>query len=134
MTLEQAKPLITEELKEKKGTEKLHARVEEVRKALLDATTAGKPFAEAAKEQGLTVMTLPPFRLNEPPRDQEDLQEISMSSLNLPVGGISQREDVAGGALLVHVKQREAANADLWETEKASKLNQLHQALKDQTL
>ena len=134
MPLADAKPQVIEELKEKLGKEKMEARAEELRSLFLDGIAAGKTFEDIAKEQKLTLITPPPYRLNEQPRDFENISELSQAAVYLKAGGVSQRVDIPGGALLVHVKQREVASPELWETEKDSNLNGLQKGLERQFL
>jgi hypothetical protein len=134
-TLEEAKPLVIEELKVKLGKEKMEARLEELRKLFQEGLTAGKSFEDLAKEQKVTLITPPPFRPMDPPREMvDDIADLIETAVYLKTGSISQRVDVADGSLLVYVKQRETASADVWMTEKENTTNRLQEALQMQFL
>ena len=117
------------ELKEKLGKEKMEARAEELRTLFQEGLNAGKSFEDMAKEQKVALVTPPPFRLNEPPRQQEDIGALIEAALYLKVGGLSQRVDTPDGAMIVYLKQREAANQDVWLTEKENTVNGLQSSL-----
>lgn len=120
MTLEEAKADVIQDIKDAKGKTAMMVRAEEVRGLLIQGLEAGKTLEDLVKELDLKLLTPAPLVLREPPRDMPHLMSIQEEIPTLPTGKISAPLEIPGGSVLVYVKQREAANEDVWMTEKDS--------------
>jgi hypothetical protein len=87
------------------------ARVDEIRRQLLDAKAAGTDFSAAAKAQALTVKTVGPFSVNSAdPEDIPFFSDIAPAVLPLHTGEITEPVHTANNTLIVHLAARTPGN------------------------
>lgn len=116
MTLEEAKPQLTEEMTTERANEALSLKGADLRKKITEGLAAGKSFADAAKEAGATAEAFPTFSPMERPKgDQPDGQEIMGRASEMGDGELS--EFTAGG-LLIHIDKRLPVDEAGFEKEK----------------
>lgn len=119
LTLAEAKPQVIEEIKAEKAQAALSAKGAALYTQISDALKAGKPFADAAKEAGVTSETLPPFSPAEPLTKQADAQQLIVKAVELPDGALGSFTQTPTGGFLLYVAKREAVDeAKLMEAEK----------------
>jgi peptidyl-prolyl cis-trans isomerase D len=107
LTLEEAKPQLTTQLKDERTRETLNLKVAETRTKLTEALKAGKPFAASASELGLKVEAIPAFSMSEPPKsDQPETRTIANRSFDLAEGQLSDPIQLPNGVALLHVDKR----------------------------
>ena len=103
LTLEEAKPQLTEQLKRERAQEALTLKGGEVRTKIEAALKEGKSFADAATAAGVKAETFPVFSRTEPARDQPDASEIMTTATELKAGQLSAFVPTATGGVLVQV-------------------------------
>ena len=87
-------------------------------KKITEAVTAGKPFADAAKEAGATVEAFPTFSQTEPKADQPDAPTIMGRSSDMSEGELSDFTPTKDGGLLIHIDKRLPVDDAGFEKEK----------------
>ena len=119
MTLDEARAQLTEELITERANEALSLKGAELRKKISEAVTAGKSFADAAKEAGANVETFPTFSPSERPKaDQPDAQEIIGRASEMGEGELSEFTPTQAGGLLIHIDKRLPVEEAGFEKEK----------------
>jgi peptidyl-prolyl cis-trans isomerase D len=106
LTLEEAKPQLTEQLREERAQEAMNLKAAEIRNKIDAELKGGKSFADAVTAAGAQVETFPPFSLAVPKMDAPNAGEIMTQSLSLKPGQLSQFVPVQGGGVLLHVNRR----------------------------
>lgn len=108
LPLDQLKEKITEKLKADNLTAAVKAAADTARTKILEAVKAGKSFADAAKDAGLTAVELPAFSSRKRPApDAKDASTIVGQATTLNPGEISEPQSVEEGLLLVTVVKKE---------------------------
>ncbi len=118
LTLDEAKPKIVAALKDERARAALAAKAEEIRTKLADALKAGKPFADAAKENNQTIQDVPAFSAMEPIRTLPDANTISETATGLGNGELSKFVSTPDGGMLVYVRGREAVDQTKFDLQK----------------
>ncbi|MEY2598437.1 MAG: Chaperone SurA [Verrucomicrobiota bacterium] len=106
LSLEEAKPQLTESLKKDRTRETLAIKAAEARKKIDEALKAGKPFAEAAQAAGLKVEALEAFSRTESKFSGPDASLIQNAALELKEGQLSTPLEGADGTLLLFLSKR----------------------------
>ena len=107
MTLEESKAQLTEELISERANEALSLKGGELHKKIIEAVTAGKSFADAAKEAGAIPEAFPTFSpVEQPKADQPDAREIMGRSFEMNEGELSDFTPTQNGGLLLHIDKR----------------------------
>ena len=120
MTLDEAKAQLTTELTNERANEALSLKGADLRKKITEAITAGKSFADAAKEAGATVEPFPAFSLAERPKgEQPDAQEVMGRAFEMGDGELSDFTPTQTGGLLIHIDKRLPVDEAGFEKEKA---------------
>ena len=104
LTLEEAKPKVVSAIKAERTQSALTARAEEVRTKLAEALKAGRSFAEAAKEAGVTAEEVLPFSLAEGNAQNADVAQVAQG---LATGELSKFTPAKEGGFLVYVRGRQ---------------------------
>ena len=118
MTLEDAKKQLTEEITEERANEALNLKAADIRKKIIEATAAGKSFADAAKDAGVVAETFPAFSSADPKMDQPDAREIMGRSAEMNEGELSEFTPTQNGGLLIHLDKRQPVDEAGFEKEK----------------
>ena len=120
MTLEEAKAQLTEEIIIERANEALSLKGADLRKKISEAITAGKSFADAAKEAGVTVEPFPTFSpVERPKEEQPDAPTIMGRSSEMTEGELSEFTPTQTGGLLIHLDKRLPVDESGFEKEKA---------------
>ena len=131
MTLDDAKKQLTEELTAERANEALNLKAADFRKKISEAVTAGKSFADAAKEAGATPEPFPTFSQAEPKMDQPDAQEIMGRATEMNEGDLSEFVPTAAGGLLLHIDKHLPVDEAGFEKEKPMIVNNLDRIKKE---
>ena len=131
MTLDDAKKQLTEELTAERANEALNLKAADFRKKISEAVTAGKSFADAAKEAGATPEPFPTFSQAEPKMDQPDAQEIMGRASEMNEGDLSEFVPTAAGGLLLHIDKHLPVDEAGFEKEKPMIVNNLDRLKKE---
>lgn len=119
LPLDQVKEKITNRLKEEALTTALKSAADAARTRILESTKAGKSFADAAKEAGLTAVDLPPFSSQKKPAaDAKNAAIITAQAATLNPGEVSEPQKVDEGLLLVTVIKKELPKDPKMEEDK----------------
>lgn len=118
LTLEEAKPKVTEELKNTRAHELLSIKASDVRNKIETDMKAGKSFADAATAAGQKVETFPPFSYAEPNFELPGAREIMTKALDLKDGQLSDLMETPDGGILVRLDKREPVDEAKMEKEK----------------
>jgi hypothetical protein len=135
LSLEEATPAIREALITRDSNRAANDAASAALAKLNEAVGAGTAFADAAKELGLEVVSLPNFSENEPPADLPEASLILEAVKGLGSNQISAVTERPGGEgyFLAHVEKIEIYKDDQSETAKngisASVKNQLDRTL-----
>ena len=121
LTLEEAKPKLTEQLKEERTRETLSLKVAESRSKLTEALKAGKTFAAATTELGLKAESIPAFSMAEPPKsDKPEIRSIAGRAFDLSEGQLSDPVQLPDGTALLHLDKRLPVDEQKFEQDKAA--------------
>lgn len=119
LTLEEARPKLTEELKKQKMQQMVAIRAAEIARKLREDLTNGKPIADAAAQAGVKAEKLPPFALvDQPPEttaapspapknESPDMPYIKRAASTLSPGTVSDFVSTTEGGMLVVLEKRE---------------------------
>ncbi|RYD38038.1 MAG: hypothetical protein EOP86_01935 [Verrucomicrobiaceae bacterium] len=121
LPLDQVKEKITEKLKATNLTTALKTAADTARTKILEGIKAGKSFADAAKEAGLTAVEIPPFSSKKrPATDVKHALVITSQAATLNPGEVSEPQTVEEGLLLVGVIKKELMKDPKMEEDKKS--------------
>lgn len=121
LTLEEARPELSEQLKNQKVQEALAAKAADLATKMRDEVKNGKALAEVATQAGAKLEKLPPFSLVEqepeataaaspspkPKADAEDMPYIKQAASRLEPGKVSDYLRTPGGGMIVILEKRE---------------------------
>ncbi len=131
LTLEEAKPKLTEKLKTQRTSELVAAKGVAAAQKLRDALKAGTPLDAAMKQTGLATETLPVFALADPPAttvepgkppqaEAPDVRMIKNAVVELKPGEVSNFIATATGGAVAVVAQRDPPDPASAEKNKTS--------------
>ena len=107
LTLDEARPKLTEQLKTDRARETLSAKATVMRGTIETAIKDGKSPLDAARQQQLKVEDVPVFTIGEfPPEATPEQQQIAMKSFELKPGQLSEFVPTTGGGCLIFVEKR----------------------------
>lgn len=122
LTLEEARPLVIEQIKTERGNQLLATKANEVAGKIAEALKAGKSFKDAVAEVGQKIETIPAFSLTEPAEDTANLQEIVSKAVELGDGELSTFTPVENGGFIVHFDQREPIDEAQFEKDQKAQI------------
>jgi peptidyl-prolyl cis-trans isomerase D len=107
LSLDEARPEIIEQIKLSRAHETLSLKAAEVHKKIQADLSAGKPFADAVTAAGVKAEAFPPFSLSEPPLDKPDVREVTVRSVEMNEGQLSDFVPTPDGGIIIHLDKRE---------------------------
>jgi parvulin-like peptidyl-prolyl isomerase len=107
LTLEEARPRLTEKLKAQESEARIRKSADETRAKLAEALGKGQSILEAAKACGVEATVLKPFSRDRVPDDSPRGSQIRSAALGLVPGELSETQVQEGGALLVYLWSRQ---------------------------
>jgi peptidyl-prolyl cis-trans isomerase D len=107
LTLEEAKPQLTEQLTEERAQEAMNLKAAEVRAKIDAELKAGKTLEQAAETAGVKVEKLPAFSAAEQSRQEApETSTVKGRASEMKEGELSEFVPTATGGLLVHLDKR----------------------------
>lgn len=106
-TYEEAKDDVRKQWLEEKGREEMKKAADEAHKKIKEALAAKKSFADAAKEAGLSVITIAPFGNGENPTGHPDAQALFTAAQYTTPGELTEVVTTAAGSAIAVVDKRE---------------------------
>ena len=129
LTLEEARPKITEAIRKQRVQELVASKGAEVKQKIAEAIKSGAPVEAALQQTGLPAEKIPPFALSDPPTpatepgkepqpQAPDLQVIKSSVAELNAGEVSDAIPTEQGAVIAVLESREQPAPGLYEAGK----------------
>jgi peptidyl-prolyl cis-trans isomerase D len=107
LTLEEAKPKLTEQLTQERAQEAMNLKAAEARAKIDAEIKAGKTFEQAAEAAGVKVEKLPAFAAADQNRQEPpETAAIKGRAAELKEGELSEFVPIAAGGVLVHLDKR----------------------------
>jgi hypothetical protein len=106
-TYEEAKDEVRKQWLEEKGREEMKKAADEAHKKIKEALAAKKSFADAAKEAGLSAITIDPFGNGENPAGHPDAQAFFTAAQYTNPGELTEVVTTADGSAVALVDKRE---------------------------
>lgn len=129
LAYEEAKPQLLETLKKERAQEALTLKAADLRAKILTSIKEGKAFVDAAKAQGLSPETLPPFSPAAPLGDTLPQASMLMSAaFELKDGQLSEFVPTSDGGFLVCVTKRLPVEESQFASDKAKMLPRYQEA------
>jgi peptidyl-prolyl cis-trans isomerase D len=126
LTLEEAKPKLTEQLTQDRAQEALNLKAAEVRAKIDAELKAGKTLEQAAETAGVKIEKLPAFAAAEQNRqEQPESGAIKARASEMKEGELSEFVPVAGGGVVVHLDKRLPIDEAAFAKEKAKVAEEL---------
>ena len=120
LTLEEAKPKLTEQLKDDRAHEAMNLKASELRAKVDAELKAGKSFEDAAKTAGVTLEKVPAFSAAEQQRqDPTDTGDVKRRSADMKEGELSEFVQTNTGGVVVHLDKRLPIDEAAFAKEKA---------------
>ncbi|MEK7950650.1 SurA N-terminal domain-containing protein [Luteolibacter soli] len=119
-TFDEAKEQVRVDYIADKAGEALKKAADEKATKIREALTAGKSFADAAKEQGLEVKSLGPFKATDKIPDEADVSTLFETASMVDPGKLADPVMKPDGATFVFVEKREVVRDD----KRAERINQ----------
>jgi peptidyl-prolyl cis-trans isomerase D len=129
LTLEEAKPKVTEAIKRSRSREMVSTKGAEIAHQLREATKSGQPLEAAIQKTGAKAETVPPFSLLEDPKEKADEKEakkdppdflaIKNAAARLEPGEVSEFFPWEEGGLIVILEKREPPDPAKYAQSKA---------------
>lgn len=122
MTLEEAKGLLTEQIKNERAQEAMNLKASELRTKIDAELKVGKSLEEAAQTAGVTVEKLPGFSLGDRSQggDAPESSAIRSRAPELKEGELSELVPTPTGGILVRVDKRLPIDEAAFEKEKVA--------------
>ncbi len=106
LTLEEARPQVTENLRQQEINERLMAAAEEAKTKILANLKGETDFPAAAKAAGFEVVSPKPFGRTETPEGTDYATNLAQVAFEMEAGEFSAPEMLDDGVLLVYVSER----------------------------
>jgi hypothetical protein len=106
-TYEEAKDEVRKQWLEEKGREEMKKAADEAHKKIKEALAAKKSFADAAKEAGLSAITIDPFGNGENPAGHPDAQALFTAAQYTTPGELTEVVTTTDGSAIAVVDKRE---------------------------
>lgn len=106
-TYEEAKDEVRKQWLEAKGREEMKKAADEAHKKIKEALAAKKSFADAAKEAGLSAITIDPFGNGENPAGHPDAQALFTAAQYTTPGELTEVVTTTDGSAIAVVDKRE---------------------------
>ena len=106
-TYDEAKEEAKKQLIDEKAKEAMKLAAEDTRKKLQELVKAGKSFADAAKETGLTIASIGPIGAQETPAGAPNATTIFAAAKLVTPGELTENTIIDGATLIIHVDKRE---------------------------
>jgi peptidyl-prolyl cis-trans isomerase D len=131
LTLDEARPKITESLKQQKTQQMIASKAAEVGRKLRGEIKSGKPVADAAAVAGVQAEKIPTFALldtlpgatpsptPEPKKEIPDMPRIKQVVSDLSPGDVSDYLSTPSGGLIVILEKRETLDPATYEKSRA---------------
>ena len=106
-TYEEAKDEVREQWLEEKGREEMKKAADEAHKKIKEALAAKKSFADAAKEAGLSAITIDPYGNGEEPAGHPDAKALFTAAQYTTPGELAEVVTTIAGSAIAVVEKRE---------------------------